>query len=62
MYVYNVGVDYIRMTCDFTSCSAVFQSYQNNGRIVMKGYNGFPFTVEMISDSSVNPPDQQAGV
>ena len=25
------------MTCDFTSCSTVFQYYQDNGRLIMKG-------------------------
>ena len=25
------------MTCDFTSCSTVFQSYQHDGRLIMKG-------------------------
>ena len=25
------------MTCDFTSCSTVFQSYQDYGRLIMKG-------------------------
>ena len=26
-----------RMTCDVTSFSTVFQSYQDNGRLIMKG-------------------------
>ena len=26
-----------RMTCDFTSSSTVFQSYQHDGRLIMKG-------------------------
>ena len=26
------------MICDFTSCTAVFQPYQNDGRVIMKGY------------------------
>ena len=26
------------MTCDFTSFSTVFQSYQDDGRMVMKGF------------------------
>ena len=25
------------MTCDFTSFSTVFQSYQDDGRVIMKG-------------------------
>ena len=25
------------MTCDFTSFSTVFQSYQDDGRLIMKG-------------------------
>ena len=38
------------MTCDFTSFSTVFQSYQVDGRMIMKcclQWN--PFTVEKIS-------------
>ena len=35
------------MTCDFTFFSTVFQSYQDDGRLIMKG-NGTPFTVEKI--------------
>ena len=35
------------MICDFTSFSTVFQSYQDDGRMIMKGLcNGTPFTVE----------------
>ena len=26
------------MTCDFTSFSTVFQSYQDNGKVIMEGY------------------------
>ena len=26
------------MACDFTSFSTVFQSYQDDGRLIMKGY------------------------
>ena len=38
------------MTCDFSSFSTVFQSYQDDGRLIMKGLcNGSPFTVEKIS-------------
>ena len=38
------------MTCDFTSFSTVFQSYQDNGRVIMKGWpclqlEGFPLAV-----------------
>ena len=35
------------MTSDFTSFSIVLQSYQDDGRLIMKG-NGAPFTVEKI--------------
>ena len=41
-----------RMTCDFTffSTVTVFQSYQDDGRLIMKGCEyGTPFTVEKIS-------------
>ena len=35
------------MTCDFMSFSAVFQTYQDDGRLIMKGLcNGTPFRVE----------------
>ena len=38
------------MICDFTSFSAVFQSYHDDGRMIMKGYVQWtPFTVEKIS-------------
>ena len=38
------------MTCDFTSFSIVFQSFKDDGRMIMKGLcNGTPFTVEKIS-------------
>ena len=37
------------MTCDFTSFSTVFRSYQDYGRLIMKMCNGAPFTVEKIS-------------
>ena len=34
------------LTCDFRSFSTVFQSYQDNGWMIMKGT---PFMVEQIS-------------
>ena len=38
------------MTCDFMSFSTIFQSYQDDGWMIMKGVcNGAPFTVEKIS-------------
>ena len=38
------------MTCDFTSFSTVFHSYQDDGRMIMIGLcNGIPFTIEKIS-------------
>ena len=38
------------MTCDFTSFSTVFQSYQDDGRLIMKAMcNGTLFTVKKIS-------------
>ena len=38
------------MTCDFTSFSTIFQSYQDDGRMIMKDYVQWnPFTVEKIS-------------
>ena len=37
------------MTCDFTSFLTVFQSYQDNVWMIMKGLcNGTSFTVEKI--------------
>ena len=37
------------MTCDFTSFSTVFQSYQDDEGLIMKAVcNGTPFTVEKI--------------
>ena len=37
------------MTCDFTSFSTVFQSYQDYERLIMKGLcNGAPITVQKI--------------
>ena len=38
------------MTCKFTSFPTVFQSCQDDGRLIMKGLlNGTPFMVEKIS-------------
>ena len=38
------------MTCDLTSFSAVFQSYQEGGRMIMKGcVQCIPFMTEKIS-------------
>ena len=38
------------MTCDFTSFSAVFQYYQDDGRMIIKAVcRGNPFSVEEIS-------------
>ena len=37
------------MNCDFTSFSTLFQSYQDDGRMIMIVCNGTPFTVEQIS-------------
>ena len=38
------------MICDFTSFSTVFQSYQDDRRMIMKGCVQWkPFTVEKIS-------------
>ena len=40
------------MTCDFTFFSNVFQSYQNDERVIMKAVsNGTLFTVRKISTS-----------
>ena len=37
------------MTCDFTSFSIVFQSYQDDKRLIMKAVcNGTPFKLEKI--------------
>ena len=37
------------MTCNFTSFSTVFQSYQDEEWLIMKAVcNGIPFTVEKI--------------
>ena len=51
------------MTCDFTSFSTVFQSYQDDERLIMKGsvqWNSF--IVEKISPQGGSncPQDQQA--
>ena len=41
-----------RMTCDFTSFSTVFQSYQDNGRVIMKNCVQWnPFAIEKTSAS-----------
>ena len=38
------------MTCDFTSFSTVFQSYQDDGQLIIKGCVQWnPFTVEKSS-------------
>ena len=38
------------MTCDFTSSTTVFQSYQNDERVIMKGLcNETAFTFKKIS-------------
>ena len=43
-----------RMTCDFMSFSTVFQSYQDEEWMIMKGTcNRTPFTVEKISPRAV---------
>ena len=40
------------MTCDFMFFSSVFQSHQDDGRLIMKGCsNGTPYTIEKISHS-----------
>ena len=39
-----------RMDCDFISFTTVFQSYQDDERLIMKGCKQWnPFTVEKIS-------------
>ena len=52
------------MTCDFASFSKVFQSYQDDERLIMEGLcNGIPFMVEKISPGAgleVGILDQQA--
>ena len=53
------------ITCDFTSFSTVFQSYQDDKTLIMKSCvcNGTPFTIEKISPRAgmeVSPLDQQA--
>ena len=46
-----------RMTYNFMSITTVFQSYQDNGRIIMKGLcSGTPFTVEkMLPEVGLEP-------
>ena len=50
------------MTCNFTSFLTVFQSYQDDAWMIMKGcVNGTPFTVERISTQvriELGPLDQ----
>ena len=50
------------MTCDFTPFSTVFQSYQDDGLMIMKGcVHGTLFTVEQISSRAgieLGPRDQ----
>ena len=46
------------MTCDFTSFSTVFQSYQDDGRMIMTVCNWTPFTVIMISSRAGIEPGQ----
>ena len=47
------------MTCDFTSFSTVFQSYQDDERLVTKGCVQWnPFTVEKISPQACNEGSQ----
>ena len=52
------------MTCDFTSFSTMFKSYQDDGKLIMKAVcNGAPFSVEKISPRAgieLGPLDQQA--
>ena len=54
----NARVDGWRTwTCDFTSHSTVFQSYQDRGRVIMKGVcNETMFTIEKISASCGTRP------
>ena len=41
------------MTCDFTSFSTVFQSYQDHVWMIRRAVcNGTPFTVEKISSEN----------
>ena len=49
------------MTCHFTSFSTVFQSYQDDGRLIMKGnVHGTPFMVEILPQVGIelSPLDQ----
>ena len=51
------------MTWDFSSFSTVFQSYQDDGRMIMKGSVQWnPFTIEKIlaRGSNSRPLDQEA--
>ena len=48
--VYNTCLSHGWMICGFTSFFIVFQSYQDDVRMIMKVVcNGIPFTVEKIS-------------
>ena len=50
------------MICDFTSFSTVFQSYQDDEKLIMKSvYNGTTFTVEKISPRVDIELGQQTG-
>ena len=51
------------MTCDFTSFSTVCQSYQDDGRIIMRGVcNGTPFTAEKNSHRARPEPGKASSV
>ena len=41
------------MICDFTPLLTVFQSYQDNGRLIMKDCAITPFMAEKISPRAV---------
>ena len=51
------------MACDFTPYSTVFQSYQDNGRLIMKGcVNGTPLRLRRIrleQSSNLRPVGQR---
>ena len=53
--LYSLNI--LGITCDFTSFSAVFQSYQDNGKVIMKGcvqlnpvYSGKEFCIQRESN------------
>ena len=51
------------MTCDFTSFSTVFQSYQDVGRMIIKAvYNESLFTVGKISPQAGLEPETARSV